>query len=59
MTPFIRISIERYVFQSLSYPIVDIYKLKNTLNEQIFLGKRTRIFEKYSTRQIFEEISLN
>jgi hypothetical protein len=33
MTPFIRISIEKYVFQRLSFPIVDIYKLKNTMNE--------------------------
>jgi len=29
MTPFIRISIEKYVFQRLNYPIVDIYRMKN------------------------------
>ena len=29
MTQFIRISIEKYVFQKLTFPIVDIYRMKN------------------------------
>lgn len=29
MTPFLRVSIEKYIFQRLSFPIFDIYKLKN------------------------------
>jgi hypothetical protein len=47
------------VFKKLSTPIFDIYKLKSIESEKVFLEKRSKIFEKYSTKQILEEISLN